>query len=156
MDRGKTWTKYKNGEYPTVAVYDLQIHPRELDLIIGTHGRSIWTLPVRALEELTEENRQNDVYFTTPGDMYLFHTKWDKMQFNERQPGGISKNTQPGTLFCYYLKKDLPGKAIIKITDAAGNKVFGNELEGGTKSWFKCSSFRKIHSNVFRPNKRGR
>ncbi len=49
LDRGKTWIKYKSGDYPTVAVYDLHIHPRELDLIIGTHGRSIWTLLYRSI-----------------------------------------------------------------------------------------------------------
>ena len=29
---------------PTVSVYDLMIHPRDGDLIAGTHGRSIWIM----------------------------------------------------------------------------------------------------------------
>jgi hypothetical protein len=48
---GREWLP-KN--LPTVAVHDIVIHPRENDLIIGTHGRSIWILDdIAALEELT-------------------------------------------------------------------------------------------------------
>ena len=39
-----------------VPVDDLLIHPRENDLIVGTHGRSIWILPdVAPLEHLSTE-----------------------------------------------------------------------------------------------------
>jgi photosystem II stability/assembly factor-like uncharacterized protein len=43
FDGGKVWNKWVNG-YPTVSTYDLVIHPREHDLIIGTFGRAIWVL----------------------------------------------------------------------------------------------------------------
>jgi len=39
-NRGSLWVKMKG--LPTVSVYDLKIHPKEKDLIIGTHGRGIW------------------------------------------------------------------------------------------------------------------
>ena len=41
---------------PTVPVDDLLIHPRDHDLVIGTHGRSIWIVDdIDALEALTPE-----------------------------------------------------------------------------------------------------
>jgi photosystem II stability/assembly factor-like uncharacterized protein len=43
LNRGKEWTKWTNG-FPTVPVRDLQIHPRDNDLVIGTHGRAIYIL----------------------------------------------------------------------------------------------------------------
>ena len=43
FDRGANWRKMKNG-LPTVPVFDLQIHPRDHDLILATHGRSIWIM----------------------------------------------------------------------------------------------------------------
>ncbi len=43
LDSGKNWQRLKLN-MPTVSVYDLQIHPREHDLIVGTHGRSLWIL----------------------------------------------------------------------------------------------------------------
>ena len=52
IDKGKTWTKWTNG-YPTVSTYDMVIHPREHDLVIGTFGRSFWVLDdIRPLREL--------------------------------------------------------------------------------------------------------
>jgi photosystem II stability/assembly factor-like uncharacterized protein len=51
LDRGRTWRPLMNG-LPTVAVYDIVIHPRERDLIVGTHGRGIYVLDdITALEE---------------------------------------------------------------------------------------------------------
>ena len=53
VDGGRRWAKYKGGDFPNVAVRDLAIHPRDHDLVIGTHGRGIWIIdditPLRAL-----------------------------------------------------------------------------------------------------------
>jgi len=43
FDRGKEWMKWTNG-LPTVPVRDLVIHPLDNDLVIGTHGRSLYIL----------------------------------------------------------------------------------------------------------------
>ena len=39
LDAGKKWFKWKHG-FPTVSAMDLVIHPRDHDLVIGTHGRA--------------------------------------------------------------------------------------------------------------------
>lgn len=53
MDGADTWAKWTHG-FPTVPTMDLQIHPREHDLIIGTFGRAIWILDdIRPLREAT-------------------------------------------------------------------------------------------------------
>jgi photosystem II stability/assembly factor-like uncharacterized protein len=50
LDRGRTWRPMMNG-LPTVAVYDIIIHPRDRDVILGTHGRGIYVLDdITALE----------------------------------------------------------------------------------------------------------
>lgn len=43
LDAGATWVS-RRGDLPTVAVFDLVVHPREPDLIIATHGRSRFVL----------------------------------------------------------------------------------------------------------------
>jgi len=59
LDGGGHWMPWRHG-VPTVSVMDLAIHPREQDLVIATHGRSLFILddirPLRALSEkvLTE------------------------------------------------------------------------------------------------------
>ena len=51
LDRGRSWFRFMNG-LPTVPVHDLQVHPRDHELIAGTHGRSIWIVDVAPLQQL--------------------------------------------------------------------------------------------------------
>ena len=52
LDRGGSWSRLK-GNFPTVPVDDIAIHPRENDLIVGTHGRSAWIMDdISPLEHL--------------------------------------------------------------------------------------------------------
>ena len=76
VDRGASWTQLKNN-LPTVPVDDILIHPRENDLIVGTHGRSIWIMadvsPLEALAEgmLAEAGRvfgDHSIMWTERGD----------------------------------------------------------------------------------------
>ena len=43
VDSGATWTRLA-GNLPTTRYDDLIVHPRTKDLVLGTHGRSIWVL----------------------------------------------------------------------------------------------------------------
>ena len=55
VDRGARWVQLKNN-LPTVPVDDILVHPRDNDLLVGTHGRSFWILAdVTALEHLSDE-----------------------------------------------------------------------------------------------------
>jgi photosystem II stability/assembly factor-like uncharacterized protein len=55
VDGGRSWHRLMN-DLPTVAVHDLVIHPRDGDLIAGTHGRSVWILDdITPLQQLTPE-----------------------------------------------------------------------------------------------------
>ena len=52
VDRGAAWQPL--GNLPRVPVDDIVVHPRERDLVIATHGRSLYILDdIRALEDLT-------------------------------------------------------------------------------------------------------
>jgi photosystem II stability/assembly factor-like uncharacterized protein len=52
-DNGTTWQRLMTG-LPPVPVHDLVVHPRDRDLVAGTHGRSIYTLDIGPLEEATD------------------------------------------------------------------------------------------------------
>ncbi len=55
-DGGQTWHHLnKTGLPANVRIDDLVIHPRERELVIGTHGRGIWVMDIAPLEQLTEE-----------------------------------------------------------------------------------------------------
>ncbi|MGH6962152.1 MAG: hypothetical protein ACREE7_16855, partial [Dongiaceae bacterium] len=42
-DRGREWRRLP-ANLPTTLYDDLVIHPRDNDLIVATHGRSLWIL----------------------------------------------------------------------------------------------------------------
>lgn len=48
FDRGQNWEVFDKG-LPPVAMYDLVIQERENDLVVATHGRSIYKTDIRAL-----------------------------------------------------------------------------------------------------------
>ena len=57
LDGGGRWTPLRTG-FPTVAVQDMVIHPRDMDLVIGTHGRAMWILDdLTPLQQMTAEVR---------------------------------------------------------------------------------------------------
>ena len=49
QDRGITWHSLCNN-LPTTPVHDLVIHPRDHELVIGTHGRSCFVLDVKSIQ----------------------------------------------------------------------------------------------------------
>ena len=55
VDRGERWVQLKNN-LPVVPVDDILVHPRDNDLLVGTHGRSFWILAdVSPLEHLSAQ-----------------------------------------------------------------------------------------------------
>jgi photosystem II stability/assembly factor-like uncharacterized protein/predicted nucleic acid-binding Zn-ribbon protein len=53
LDRGRTWTAMTGG-LPKVPVHDLLVHPREGDLVVATHGRSVHVAPAASLRKLRD------------------------------------------------------------------------------------------------------
>jgi len=81
---GKNWMKWTHG-VPTAAVRDLSVHPRENDLIIGTHGRSIYIIDdISPLREISEDLFKKQ--------LYLFEIQ-DAFQY---QQGRLSSYLSPG------------------------------------------------------------
>lgn len=61
-NRGQNWFRLKLN-MPTVSVYDLKIHPRENDLIVGSHGRSLWVLDdISSLQQYANNLVQQKVH----------------------------------------------------------------------------------------------
>ncbi len=49
-DRGATWSSLSHG-LPSTFVHDLKVHPREDLLVIATHGRGMWVMDVRPVQD---------------------------------------------------------------------------------------------------------
>ncbi len=120
---GLSWIDLKGSNLPTVSINDIAIHPRDNDLIIGTHGRGIWILDdISVLSQFEEEILGQDFFLFETREAVLFYTS------NRGDPyslsGGFSgKNPVPGAYINYLVKKDLEGDLRIKITDESGETI---------------------------------
>ncbi|MFN7532805.1 MAG: WD40/YVTN/BNR-like repeat-containing protein, partial [Gemmatimonas sp.] len=65
IDRGASWFKLAAG-LPSVPVYDLQVHPRDKELIAATHGRGFWIVDVAPLSQMTKAVAAKPVHLFTP------------------------------------------------------------------------------------------
>jgi photosystem II stability/assembly factor-like uncharacterized protein len=128
LNGGKEWKRFMNG-LPTVRVDDILVHPRDSDLIVGTHGRSIWIIDdITALQQLTDA--------VTSTDAYLFDvrpaTRWDEDIMLARGLGGAkhfrAQNPPGGSAISYYLKSAASGDVKITISDVRGTVV--REMDG--------------------------
>ena len=134
FDRGGYWHRLK-GNLPTVPVDDIAIHPRDNDLILGTHGRSIWLLDdITPLEQMSEK--------ITAADLHLFAVR-PAVSWRLSATGGstghklfLAENPPYGALIHYWFKSKLDEKEKIKITisDPAGKTV--REIDGPTTAGF--------------------
>lgn len=121
LDRGQNWTKFTSGDWPTVAVHDVQIHPRELDAIVGTHGRAIWTIPVGAMEQLTASALKDPVTLCKPANAYLLGfvaSQWFGGDYD-----WAATNTQPRATFFFFLKEEAKEDPTITVTNAQGDSI---------------------------------
>lgn len=128
---GREWKPLMSG-MPTVRVDDLLIHPRDNDLIVGTHGRGIYILDdITPLQQLTASK-------VLDTDVHLFDvrpgTQWLNDPTLSRYTGGAKlfrgSNPAPGTAISYYLKSAPASDVKITVADYSG-KVIRNIV--GTK-----------------------
>src|SRR5712691_9053660 len=105
-DRGANWTALKNN-FPTVPVDDIEIQARENDLVLATHGRSIW-----ALDDLTPIEKMDSNVVTSPLTFFPPRPAITWHLGNRRWSGGqkafTAKNPPYGALLSYYLKEAVP------------------------------------------------
>jgi photosystem II stability/assembly factor-like uncharacterized protein len=50
LDKGKSWHSLCLN-LPTTPVYDLVVHPRDRELVAGTHGRSIYVMDIKPIQD---------------------------------------------------------------------------------------------------------
>jgi hypothetical protein len=127
MNAGREWKRLMQG-MPTVRVDDLIIHPRERDLIAGTHGRSIWIL-----DDISMLEGMNDT--TMQAEAHVFDVRPATAWVNDIQKqitvGGAKhfrgQNPDPGTAISYWLKGNA-GDVRVTISDITGREI--RVLEG--------------------------
>ncbi|HXJ07084.1 MAG TPA: hypothetical protein VNH65_18415 [Candidatus Acidoferrum sp.] len=107
-DRGGNWTALKNN-LPTVPVDDIEIQAEQNDLVLATHGRSIWIFDdITPIEKFDTGVTNSDLTFFSPRPATL----WDLRQrrWSAGQKMFTAKNPPYGAILNYYLKEAVPPK----------------------------------------------
>jgi hypothetical protein len=119
---GDSWARFK-GDLPRVGVREIQIHPREHDLILGTHGRGIQIIDdITPLRYLTAETMDEAGTLLPSRQQYLV-VPTQQQSFNGDNEFVASASPE-GAMISYYLKKrHMFGDLKIEIHDAEGNWI---------------------------------
>jgi photosystem II stability/assembly factor-like uncharacterized protein len=122
VDGGQKWARL-TGKMPKVAVHDIVVHPRDGDVIIGTHGRGVFILDdITPLRHVRSEILNQDVAFL-PSRPSVVKVPTSQMAF----PGDddfVGRNPNSSAIITYYLKKrHVFGKLSLEIYGPDGKLI---------------------------------
>ena len=132
VNRGTTWTKL-NGNLPTVAIHEIAQPTTASEIVVGTHGRSIWILDVASLRQMTartEDEKKIDplmepaTLFTPAAAVrWMLRADLEESQYSKNLRKFYGTNPDRRAFIDYSLTK--PAKELtLKILDASGKLVW--------------------------------
>ena len=111
---GKEWMPLNLKNLPNVAVHDILVHPRENDLILATHGRSIWIFDdATAIQQMTPQILSSNAHLFSVRPALRYASRFTRYGTGDKQFAG--PNPPTGALITYYLKDKLDEKATLKL-----------------------------------------
>ncbi|HEY9180211.1 MAG TPA: hypothetical protein VIO32_05795 [Candidatus Baltobacteraceae bacterium] len=115
---GGTWHDFRNG-LPTVSVRDIRIQPQWDDLLIATHGRSLYAMDdIRALRMLP--GGEGRPFVIAPRTAYEYNLHSDDEGTYTDYSG---QNPPYGAIVTYYLPHEVEGGPEIQILDANKHEI---------------------------------
>lgn len=125
MNGGERWSPVN--DLPNVAVYDMLVHPRENELVIGTHGRSVYLMDVAPLQKLRKQ-AQDSLQVFQPKPL-RYSERWGERRYAYLEP------TVPSSRLTYYVPQ--AGAVAIKVLNEEGNVVYEGQDQAveGFNSW---------------------
>ncbi|MBT7691978.1 MAG: hypothetical protein HN750_08165 [Gemmatimonadales bacterium] len=128
LDGGMNWQSMK-GDMPTVPVHDIEIHTRENDLVVGTHGRGIYIADVSELSQVNSMNMTAQAHLFDPEDKVRYVAS-DRMNRSYSNFDGESEPS--GSTLGYYLGS---GATNVSVSIYRSTVMIA-ELEGETEAGF--------------------
>jgi photosystem II stability/assembly factor-like uncharacterized protein len=130
VDRGRAWHRVK-ANLPTVPIYEITIHPRDNDLLLATHGRSLWVLDDLApFQEYAKAASAASHLFPLPPAVQR-NAASDRNRDFEGDRQFFGKNAETGALFTYRLAAEAK-EVSIEVKDASGQlvrEIHGEEMK---------------------------
>ncbi len=111
LDRGKSF-QAMNGGLPAVAVHDVAIHPRDNELVLGTHGRSFWKASVNEMQQLSDNILAKTIHGFSI-DKRRYSSRWGSIR------NQYSEAFEPSMSIPFYSSKS--GNMVIAIKTEKGD-----------------------------------
>ena len=128
LNGGREWKRFMNG-LPTVRVDDVLVHPRENDLILATHGRSIWIMDdITPLQQLSEATLKSDAHVFDVRRATAWIPDIQKAILVAGAKHFRGANPPRGTAISYWLKEASTADVRVTISDVTGREF--RTLEG--------------------------
>jgi hypothetical protein len=122
LDEGGSWHRFMPN-LPVVRIDDVVVHPRENDLVLATHGRSIWIMDdISALQDLTPDVMEETAHLFEPRAAVL----WKENIRRERAVTGdhnwLGESAPEGTAIHVQLGS-AASTATLRIVDPVSDEV---------------------------------
>ncbi|HSW30213.1 MAG TPA: hypothetical protein VLH75_12080 [Longimicrobiales bacterium] len=131
-DEGKSWVRFMNG-LPVVRIDDVLVHPRDGDLILSTHGRSIYIMDdVTALQQMRMETLPEPVHLFQPREAVAWANDVRMGRSVTGDKNWLGENAPPGTAIHYYLAGAASGDVMLTISDVTTGQTFRTLKGTGT------------------------
>ena len=121
---GREWIPLNLKNLPHVSVHDIVVHPRENDLILATHGRSVFIYDdATPIQRMTPAILGSNAHLFSVRPALRFATRFTRYGIGDKLFTG--PNPPYGALISYYLKDKPDDKTTFKlqIFDQAGKLV---------------------------------
>jgi hypothetical protein len=121
INRGQTWARLNNN-LPTVAVHEVAQPTTASEIVIATHGRSVWVLDVASLRQMKPETAKAAATLFAPATVTRWHYGPGSFPYSRDVRKFYGTNPEPGGAIDYVL--GTPAKEVLlKITDVSGKDV---------------------------------
>jgi photosystem II stability/assembly factor-like uncharacterized protein len=130
IDGGTRWAQF-SANLPNVAVWDIAIHPRDNDVVLATHGRSLYVIDdITPLRKLTPAVLDAEAAFLDARPQWMVN---GTMEFGFNGDGEfVGQSPAEAAVITYYLKKrHLFGDLKLEIYDGAGRRLAS--INGGKR-----------------------
>jgi photosystem II stability/assembly factor-like uncharacterized protein len=120
-DAGQQWYLFGLG-LPNAAVYDIQLNARDNDLIVGTHGRSIWILDdLTPFQQFTPQIAGETAHLFPPEPAVRFQRYSPVEELGDSAFYG--QNPPYGAVLSYSVAPGAQGSGELVITNSKGQVV---------------------------------
>lgn len=116
---GKSWLSLC-ANLPPAAVHDIAVQGRERELVIATHGRSVFKLDLAPVQDFSEDIAGREIH--------LFAVRPAVLPQSRDYGGDWALETRTPAVFQYFLKK--AGPVSLRVLDEKGKAVLERDEQG--------------------------